>query len=84
MHEPLGQVALAARSKGAGAVLAVPTDMASADSVKALIERTIREFGRLDVLLLNHAAFDEGMVVEHSNSSRMENIFMVLWRVSFS
>src|SRR5207302_4269085 len=44
--------ARAVRAAGAEA-MAIPTDMADASHVSALVERTIAEFGRIDVLVNN-------------------------------
>lgn len=46
-----------------GVALAVRTDVAEADSVQALIEQTLRSFGRLDVLF-NNAAIQVNKTVE--------------------
>jgi NAD(P)-dependent dehydrogenase (short-subunit alcohol dehydrogenase family) len=46
-----------------GMALAVRTDVAEADSVQALIEQTLRSFGRIDVLF-NNAAIQVNKTVE--------------------
>ena len=46
-----------------GVALAVRTDVAEADSVQALIEQTLRSFGRVDVLF-NNAAIQVNKTVE--------------------
>src|ERR1039457_2619411 len=50
--EPLEQTAASASATG-GRMLAVPTDVTSPDSVRALFARTREAFGRLDVLFNN-------------------------------
>jgi NAD(P)-dependent dehydrogenase (short-subunit alcohol dehydrogenase family) len=59
----LAEVAAACRERGAEA-LVVPTDVASADDCRRLVERTIAAFGGIDTLILNAgftmwARFDE-------------------------
>ena len=59
----LGEAAESCRSLGAK-VIAVPTDVADRDQCKALIDRAVAEFGRIDTLINNagismHARFDE-------------------------
>lgn len=44
-------------TKGGYKALAVPTDITQPDSVNALVEKTLSEFGRLDILV-NSAALD--------------------------
>ena len=44
-------------TKGGYKALAVPTDITQPDSVNALVEKTLAEFGRLDILV-NSAALD--------------------------
>ena len=51
------------RPRGA-TVLVVPTDVADEAQVVALFERTIEEFGRLDILVNNSGAFDGGPLEE--------------------
>ena len=51
------------RSLG-GTVLVVPTDVTNESQVAALFERTMQEFGRLDILINNSGAFDGGPLEE--------------------
>ena len=44
-------------AKGGTKALAVPTDITNSDAVNALVEKTLSEFGRLDILV-NSAALD--------------------------
>src|SRR5262252_6254036 len=58
------RVVLAARDEEAlkelareiGDALVVPTDVSSSESVKALVDRTVKEFGRLDAAFNNAGA----------------------------
>src|SRR5258708_9727553 len=58
------RVVLAARDEAAlnevakeiGGALVVPTDVSDSDSVRALVERTLQEFGRLDAAFNNAGA----------------------------
>ena len=43
-------------TKGGGKALAVPTDVTDPESVKNLVDRTVAEFGRLDVAFINAGA----------------------------
>jgi len=59
----LEQVAAECRSRG-GEVLAIPTDVSNESQCKQLIEKTVAEYGRLDMLINNaglaaSAMFDE-------------------------
>ena len=47
-------------------VLVVPTDVSDEPDVVALFERTMQEFGRLDILVNNSGAFDGGPLDELS------------------
>ena len=60
VHE-LSVVADAARAAGAASVRYYPTDMSNATAVAALVAAAALD-GRLDVLLLNHATVDEGLL----------------------
>jgi NAD(P)-dependent dehydrogenase (short-subunit alcohol dehydrogenase family) len=46
--------------KGGGRVLGIPFDIESDDSVRQMIERTLAEFGRLDILVNNAALVSPG------------------------
>jgi short-subunit dehydrogenase len=50
--EPLEEAALSLRSTGVKAI-AVPTDVTRLDALEALVDRSIREFGTIDVLVNN-------------------------------
>ena len=60
--EALEQTAGALRATGA-AVLAVPTDVSSAEQVEALADRAVAEFGRVDVVCNNAGVAVSGPVV---------------------
>lgn len=49
-----------------GEILAVPTDVTDERQVKALFERTMSRFGRLDILVNSSGAFDGGPLEEIS------------------
>jgi short-subunit dehydrogenase len=51
----LDQIAAECRARG-GKALAIPTDVASETQCRMLVDKTIREFGRLD-MLINNAGF---------------------------
>jgi NAD(P)-dependent dehydrogenase (short-subunit alcohol dehydrogenase family) len=55
----LDAVANELRAEGA-TVLVVPTDVTDEAQVAALFEKTMQEFGRLDILINNSGAFDGG------------------------
>jgi 3-oxoacyl-[acyl-carrier protein] reductase len=46
--------------KGKGRVLGLPTDIANDDAVRGMVERTLKEFGRLDILINNAAVVAPG------------------------
>jgi 3-oxoacyl-[acyl-carrier protein] reductase len=48
------------KAGGKGKVLGVPTDLNDANAVAALFERTLKEFGRLDILVNNAAHISPG------------------------
>ena len=53
--------------------LALPTDVTDADSVRAMVDRTLQAFGRLDILVNNAALdpkFDAGSAGRHSSTLR--------------
>lgn len=58
--------ALAETIAGAGTdrALAVPTDVASAASVEALVRRTVEAFGRIDVIVSNAAVYESGELAD--------------------
>ena len=67
------KLALAARSAAkledlaselGGEALAVPTDLAVPDQVDRLVERTLKHFGRIDILLANAGQYVTGPAVE--------------------
>jgi short-subunit dehydrogenase len=62
-EEELARVASLCREQG-GEAVAIPTDVSDEGQCKALIERTVGEYGRIDALINNaglgmHARFDE-------------------------
>lgn len=63
--ETLEGAAAELRPQGA-AVLVVPTDVTDEAQVAALFEKTMAEFGRLDILINNSGAFDGGPLDELS------------------
>src|SRR5262249_59273787 len=63
--EALEGAAVALRAAGA-AVLAVPTDVSQAEQVRALADRAVAEFGRVDVVCNNAGVALSGAAWEHS------------------
>ena len=64
-----------AGESGAGnRVLAVPTDVASPDSVKALFARTRQTFGRLDVVFNNAGVSAPGVPLEDLTFEQWKNV----------
>lgn len=51
--EQLAQTARDIHEKTGSAVLAVPTDVTKPDDLEAIVEATVREFGRIDILVNN-------------------------------
>ncbi len=58
--------ATAALRAGGATVLAVPTDVSRADQVQALADRSVAEFGRVDVVCNNAGVALSGPAWEHS------------------
>jgi len=63
-------------SAAGGRVLSVRTDVADADSVEAMIERTIQEFGSLDILV-NNAGLGLSGRVEDLRAEDLRHVFEV-------
>lgn len=61
----LEETAVETRALGAQ-TLVCPTDVTDEGAVKALFDRTIQEFGRVDILINNSGAFDGGPLEELS------------------
>jgi NAD(P)-dependent dehydrogenase (short-subunit alcohol dehydrogenase family) len=59
----LEETAAETRSLGA-TTLVVPTDVTDEAAVKSLFDRTMQEFGRVDILINNSGAFDGGPLEE--------------------
>jgi short-subunit dehydrogenase len=77
----LDRVAAGARAAGSPAVTVVPTDMGSPGAVEALVGAAVAAHGRLDTLVLNHAAFDDALFLSH-NASTLEDRVMFQTRVN--
>ena len=70
--EPLQEVI--ALSGAAGRALAVPTDVADPDSVKALFAATVQKFGRVDVLFNNAGVNAPGIGLEDLTIAQWKNV----------
>lgn len=65
LHE-LEETAACATASG-GRVLVVPCDVTNQGSVKALFQRTVESFGRVDVLFNNAGIFPQGAAIDELN-----------------
>ncbi|HLF80970.1 MAG TPA: SDR family oxidoreductase [Anaerolineales bacterium] len=75
------RVAEAVTEDSGAEALALPTDVTDADSVKAMVDRTLQAFGRLDILVNNAALdpkFDAGSAGHHS--ATFEDFPLDAWR----
>jgi NAD(P)-dependent dehydrogenase (short-subunit alcohol dehydrogenase family) len=70
--EPLAEVI--AESGAAGHALAVPTDVANPDSVKALFDAAVSAFGRVDVLFNNAGVNAPGIPLEDLTIEQWKNV----------
>lgn len=76
----LQQTAAEARTAGSPDVFALATDMSSREAVERFINATMEHFGRIDVLLLNHASVDNAMLIEYNTTSDVEKALDVVLR----
>lgn len=60
----LAEVAGAIRAASSGRVLAIPTDVTQDSAVEALVEQTVSELGRLDLLVTSAGAASFGAVAD--------------------
>jgi NAD(P)-dependent dehydrogenase (short-subunit alcohol dehydrogenase family) len=74
--EPLAEVIAAsgAGAAGGGRALAVPTDVANPESVKALFAATVAKFGRLDVVFNNAGVNAPGIPLEDLSIAQWKNV----------
>ena len=70
--EPLAEVI--AQSGAADRALAVPTDVSDPDSVKALFDATVAQFGRVDVLFNNAGVSAPGIPLEDLTLEQWKNV----------
>ncbi len=70
--DPLAEVI--ALSQAAERALAVPTDVADPDSVKALFDATVKAFGRVDVLFNNAGVSAPGVPLEDLTLTQWQNV----------
>jgi 2-hydroxycyclohexanecarboxyl-CoA dehydrogenase len=77
--EQAEKVADEARAAGASAVLVHRTDVSKLDDVTALVDRVIREFGYVDVLVNNVGWTIEGLFVEQDREQWEREIQINLW-----
>jgi NAD(P)-dependent dehydrogenase (short-subunit alcohol dehydrogenase family) len=76
----LDEAAAALRGRGT-AVLAVPTDVSKAEQVQALCDRTVAEFGRVDVVCNNAGVAVSGPTWEHTLADWEWVLGVNLWGV---
>ena len=67
----LAETAELARKEGAK-VIAVPTDMSNRTAVEELVSITVDNFGGIDLLVLNHAAVDDALLLEYQDGESFE------------
>ena len=73
----LSAVGEKARAAGAASVLVVPTDMEDAAAVEHLVRACSEAHGgRLDVLFLNHARVDDGLLSSHADARSLQGILL--------
>ena len=70
--EPLAEVI--AQSGAAERALAVPTDVSDPDSVKALFDAAVAQFGRVDVLFNNAGVSAPGIPLEELTLAQWKNV----------
>ena len=78
--KPLEEAAAALRAGGA-TVLAVPTDVSKPEQVQALCDRTVAEFGRVDVVCNNAGVAVSGPAWEHTLADWEWVLGVNLWGV---
>src|SRR5262249_35334291 len=78
--KPLEEAAAALRAGGA-TVLAVPTDVSKPEQVQALCNRTVAEFGRVDVVCNNAGVAVSGPAWEHTLADWEWVLGVNLWGV---
>jgi NAD(P)-dependent dehydrogenase (short-subunit alcohol dehydrogenase family) len=66
------QVADKARAAGAADVVVVTADMTKREDCEGLAATALQQYGRLDVLLLNHALVDDAMTVEYPTTAELQ------------
>jgi 3-oxoacyl-[acyl-carrier protein] reductase len=75
-RELLEQTALDIRDKTGSKVLAVPTDVTKPDDLEVIVEATLREFGRVDILINNAGGPPPG-TFEHFGDAQWEAAFQL-------
>lgn len=78
----LEKVADGARRQGAAEVIVIPTDFSNSQEVQTLIQQTVARFGAIDTLILNHAAFDDGMFMSFNTTDDMTKQLEFQFRVN--
>jgi len=63
-----------AKQLGAKQVLVIPADMSNGQSCEDIIYRTVKTFGRIDILLINHAAFDDQLFIHYDNITSLDSM----------
>ena len=80
--EPGEELAQACRTAGGGAVFQT-ADVSSEHDIKALVDRAVSEFGRLDIIFNNEAAFDPVGPLETTQVEDWDRCFAVGLRSVF-
>lgn len=78
----LEQVAAECSKLGAADVLIVQADMGNVSQAVGFVETTASTFGRLDVMLLNHAAFQHSLFSQYASADELSGSLERIFRVN--